>query len=141
MKKTIIAFLLISLVFLTGCAGGTNQTSDKPTPSIVPKSESAEIPEGSASFTVINSSGGDIYEMYVSAAMEDSFGSDILADRIIKANDKMTVYTMPAEGVEYYDLKVLREDGEYYTWLNVPIGKFSDIDIKLGDNGPEFTIK
>lgn len=141
MKKTFVAFLLISLVLFTGCANNTTQTAETPSPSIVPKSESSAIPEGSVAFTVINSSGGDIYEMYVSVAMEESFGSDLLADRIIKANDKMTVYAVPTEGVEYYDLKVLREDGDFYTWLNVPIGKFSEIDISIGDAGPEFTIK
>ena len=46
---------------------------------------------------------------------------------------------MPIENAQYYDIKVLREDGEYYTWLNVPIGTFSKINLALGDEGPEFT--
>ena len=51
----------------------------------------------------------------------------------------MSVYIMPIENAQYYDIKVLREDGEYYTWLNVPVGTFKKINLSLGDEGPEFT--
>jgi len=79
--------------------------------------------------------------MYLSPAEEDNYCEDILGDRIIKQNDKMQVHFMPTEDVEYYDLKAMREDGDYYIWLNVPAGTFKDIDLTIGSEGPEFTVK
>jgi len=137
MKKCI--FVLLALLMLcSGCSGQIG-FGTSPNPSIIPKSESEEVPEGAVQFEIANTSGGDIYEAFVADADTKEFGADILKEKIIKTGESMSVYIMPIENIQYYDIKVLREDGEYYTWLNVPIGTFKKINLSLGAEGPEFT--
>lgn len=138
MKKHICILFAVLILLCSGCSGNVG-FGIKPTPSIVPKSESEVPPEGAVSFEIVNKSGGDIYEAFVADADSKEFGEDILKEKIIKVDESMNVYIMPLENVTYYDIKVLREDGEYYTWLNVPIGTFKKINLLLGYEGPEFT--
>lgn len=139
--KKIIFVLLAGLMLMLGACGSGGNGQGESAPSIVPKSEAEAPPEGSVSFEIKNATGGDIYEAYVAVAETEEFDSDILKERIIKADDSMSVYILPTEDVQYYDLKVLREDGNFYTWLNVPIGTFEKINLMLGDEGPEFTVE
>lgn len=137
-----IVFVLLSAFVLVLCACGSGEGGQgEQAPSIVPKSEAEAAPEGSVSFEIKNATGGDIYEAYVAVAETEEFGSDILKERIIKADDSMSVYILPTENAQYYDLKVLREDGDFYTWLNVPVGTFEKLNLMLGDEGPEFTVE
>lgn len=137
MKKNIFILLSIFMLALCACAGDGGENSEA-VPSIVPKSEAEAVPEGSVSFDIKNSTGGDIYEAYIAAAETEEFGEDILKTRIIKNGDSMSVYFMPLEDIQYYDLKVLREDGNFYTWLNVPAGTFEKIELTISDEGPQF---
>ena len=138
MKKIIFAIIMIFVLTLCGCGGGSGEGA--PTPSILPKSEAEAIPEGSISFEIKNESGGDIYEAYIAASETDMFGEDLLKERIIKDGDSMNVHFMPTENVQYYDLKVLREDGQFYTWLNVPAPTIKKINLLISsDEGPLFT--
>ena len=45
---------------------------------------------------------------------------------------------MPPDTYQYWDRRVLTENGNYYTWLNVEIGTFSEITLEIGDEGPVF---
>lgn len=138
MKKYFSVFFAVIILLLSGCSANLGFGAE-PTPSIVPKSDSGVVPEGAIAFEIVNGSGGDIYEAFVADADTKEFGADILKEKIIKSGESMSVYIMPIENAQYYDIKVLREDGEYYTWLNVPVGTFKKINLALGDEGPEFT--
>ena len=46
---------------------------------------------------------------------------------------------MPPDSYSYWDLRVLTENGNIYTWQNIEFGKISYIELRLGENGPEFT--
>ena len=140
MKRILLVMSIALIVVISGC-GGNTQKDKKNTPDITPKSEAENAPEGSFVFEILNSSGGDIYEVYVAEAETDEFGEDLLKEKIIKTDEAMDVYIMPVEYVQYYDIKALREDGNYYTWLNVPLGdKPGKVVLSLStEEGPLFT--
>lgn len=140
MKNYIFAIMMVVVLLCAACGRGLGEGA-VPSPSIIPKSESEAIPEGAIEFELINATGGDIYEIYVSKAEVLEYGEDLLKERIVKADDSIKIYFMPIENVQYYDLKVLREDGDYYTWLNVPMGTFGKINLTIGDEGPVFTVE
>jgi len=140
MRKILLIISMTLIVLLSAC-GNSLEGGGQNTPSITPKSESEAAPEGSVSFEILNNSGGDIYEVFVAKAESGEFGEDLLKEKIIKVNEAMSIYIMPIEYVQYYDIKALREDGEYYTWLNVPLGdKPAKVILGLSsEEGPVFT--
>ena len=140
MRKIIFVLLSAFVLILCACGSGEGERGEQ-APSIVPKSEAEAAPEGSVSFEIKNATGGDIYEAYIAVAETEEVGSDLLKERIIKTDDSMSVYILPTDNAQYYDLKVLREDGDFYTWLNVPVGTFEKLNLMLGDEGPEFTVE
>lgn len=122
------------------CAcGKKGGTGNAPSPTVVPKSAAAAAPEGSVSFKVRNSIGGDIYQMRISPNSLEEFGEDVLGENILRNGEEADAWFMPPDSYSYWDLRVLTENGNIYTWQNIEFGKISHIELRLGENGPEFT--
>ena len=138
MKKIAFLLFLCILISLGGC-GEKRGAENTPAPTVVPKSAAMSAPEGSISFKVRNSIGGDIYEMNISPNSLDKFGEDVLGESVLKNGEETDAYFMPPDSYSYWDLRVLTENGNIYTWQNIEFGKISYIELRLGENGPEFT--
>ena len=77
--------------------------------------------------------------MNISPNSLDKFGEDVLGESILKNGEETDAYFMPPDSYSYWDLRVLTENGNIYTWQNIEFGKISYIELRLGENGPEFT--
>lgn len=139
MKKFLFVLLCISLV-LCGC--GKKQNADMPaedsSAAVKPLSDVLEAAEGSIVFKVKNNIGADIYEMKIAPSGVDEYGDDILKSKILKMSESMGVAFLPPDTYEYWDIRVLTENGNYYTWFNVQFGTFNEITLEIGDEGPVF---
>ena len=143
MKKNILPlFFCLILLFVSACSSGNRAVEvESPKPTVVPRSEAVPaLPEGSVVFEVSNMIGGDIYEMYISPNSLDTFGADILGDSILPQGGKKSVSFVPEDTYSYWDLRVLTENGNIYTWQNIKFGTFSEITLTIGENGPEFSV-
>ena len=144
MKNKIIKFLsiplLVCVLLCFAACGGQNTPSAEPSPTVQPRSDAMKIPEGAIGFNVKNSIGGDIYEMRISPNSLEQYGEDIL-ENILPRDASADVYFIPCDTYEYWDLRVLTENGNIYTWQNVKFGTFDAIELMINDNGPEFSVR
>ena len=112
--------------------------AEDPNAAVKPLSDVLEAEEGSVIFKVRNEIGADIYEMKISPSGQEEYGADVLKTKILKATESIDVAFLPPDTYQYWDIRVLTENGNYYTWLNVEIGTFSEITLEIGDEGPVF---
>ena len=145
MKNRILPLILCLLITLVSACSSKKAAEplQSQTPTLPPKSDANNLPEGSVAFDVVNMIGGDINYMYVKPSSADEFiyddGHDILKKEVLKNGDRRTVSFVPEEDSEYWDLCVKSENNNLYTWYNIGIGTFSEITLSIGDEGPEFT--
>ena len=142
MSKFLLGLLCIAAL-LCGC--GRKQTADFPaedsSAAVKPLSDVLEAEEGSIVFDVRNNIGADIYEMKIAPSGIDEYGEDILKSKILKMSESLSVAFLPPDTYEYWDIRVLTENGNYYTWFNVQFGTFNEIVLEIGDDGPVFETK
>lgn len=73
--------------------------------------------QGGAEITVINSSGWDIYHLYLSPARYDKWGPDQLK-QVIKKGERFLLRGIPCNK---YDVKIVNEDGGSCVIGSVPL--------------------
>lgn len=140
-KRVLPLFLCIILMIVSACSSEKKAVEvESPMPTVVPRSAETPLPEGSVQFEVSNMIGGDIYEMYITPNSLEEYSGDILGDKILPQGGKRTVSFVPQDSYTYWDLRVLTENGNIYTWQNIEFGNFSEITLSIGENGPEFTV-
>jgi len=84
-------------------------------------------------FTLINESGFDLYELYVSSTFSDDWEEDILADDILMDGDQITV-TIDEEGVTLYDILIVDNIGNEFYWEEFNLDEISTIRIYCQDD-------
>lgn len=134
--KKHILMILAALLLLTSCASEAEPVPEV-SPVVSPMS-GAQKPEGAIAFSVKNSIGADIYQLRVSPNFLNEFSEDILKNDILQNTQSMPVYFMPPDTYTYWDIRVLTENGSIYTWQNVVFDGWEEIELMLGDMGPEF---
>lgn len=139
MKK--FALFLLCAVFVL-CACGKKQDTDlpaeDPTAAVKPLSDVLEAEEGSIIFSIKNNIGADIYEVKIAPSGLDEYSGDVLKNKILKMSDSISVAFLPPDTYQYWDIRVLTENGNYYTWFNAELGTFNEITLEIGDDGPVF---
>lgn len=119
MKKSFVLLLclLLSLGMLAGCN---------------PKEE---VESGPATFNVAvtNASGYIFNELYVSATAANSWGSDHLGSTSVLKNNGSFEITLEEYDFDNFDIKVIDEDGDTYTFTRVPLADGTEVAISFND--------
>ena len=89
-------------------------------------------------YNIKNNIGADIYEIKIAPSGIDEYSEDVLKNKILKMSDSISVAFLPPDTYQYWDIQVLTENGNYYTWFNAEIGTFNEITLEIGDDGPVF---
>lgn len=93
-------------------------------------------------FTLVNKTGFDIEEVYVSPADDEEWGDDVLGVDILENGKKVEVEfdgvyeaVLLAFGVDKYDLKVIDEDGDEYEYYDLKLEEIMEITLTLDKKG------
>ncbi len=82
-------------------------------------------------FVLVNRTGYDISELYVSPAKKDSWEEDILPDDGLEDGDTQTIRFNGNTGICIWDLKVVyEEDDSSAVWHDIDLCKVSKITIR-----------
>lgn len=94
-------------------------------------------PAGPQDFTLHNSIGSTIFEVYVSPSDEESWEEDVLGEDVLAHGESVEItFDRPASEADW-DLKVVDEDGRSYVWKNLDLTTISEVTISVR-NGRTF---
>lgn len=96
---------------------------------------------GDQDFVLVNKTGYDIDEVYVSAANDDEWGEDIMGKDILANGDKVTIEFSHKEKECMWDMKIVFSDKEEAVWEDFDLCKAREITLKYEKKRPTATVK
>jgi hypothetical protein len=119
MRKTLIAFAVFLLA-----------------------SGSTAMAGGRQDFSLINGTGYDIAEVYVSAASSDDWEEDVLGEDVLENGRSVNIHFASSSSACKWDLMVVYTDGEKAEWEGFDLCKVSEIRLlynqKSGETSAEY---
>jgi hypothetical protein len=77
--------------------------------------------QGVQDFVIVNSTGVDVYYMYVSPHSSDDWGEDILGDELLLDGDVATVEFDWSERAQWWDLMIMDGDENAVVWESIDL--------------------
>ncbi len=91
---------------------------------------------GDQDFTLHNSTGYTIAELYVSSADTNDWEEDVLGRDTLAANESLKITFPRRENAEKWDMKVVFDDGEEGIWQDLLLTEITDVTISYRDGQP-----
>lgn len=133
--KKITCAALTTVLMMTLLLGGCGDK--KPASSSAPPSREAPSAAAPKELTVTfsNASGYIFNEIYISPTAANDWGDELLGSTsVLKSNGSLDV-AVPAYDYDSYDIMVVDEDRDEYTFSRVPLQNGSEVAIYFGDEG------
>lgn len=144
MKKIKIISLLmvfaLSVFAFAGCSGSGSSSSGSSSSSSSSSSDSAQT--YTQDFTLINQTGIDIYELYISPNGDNNWGTSLLASGTTIPNGQSVpiVFNTDVQD-QYWDLKVADSAGGSVEWTKIDLFTVSEITLTIENGTPTATFK
>ena len=97
--------------------------------------------QGKQDFTLVNKTGLEIHELYVSPANDDEWGEDVLGRDILENNQSVDITFARKEKSCVWDLKIVDEDKDDVVWEDINLCKAEEITLKYEGKKPTAIIK
>jgi hypothetical protein len=92
-------------------------------------------------FTLVNKTGVDIMEVYLSPTSDDEWGSDVMGKDILENGQKVDITFSSAETECNWDLKVVDEDDDEIVWTKLNLCTANEITLMWENKKPTAIIK
>ncbi len=93
-------------------------------------------------FTLINKTGDDITEVYVSPTIMDTWGDDVLGVDVLEQGDEVEIVfdedyeaILLEYDVDYYDLLIVDAEGEEHTWKKLKLETITSLELYFDKKG------
>jgi hypothetical protein len=96
---------------------------------------------GDQDFTLVNRTGYDIDEVYVSPVNEKDWGEDVMGKDILKNGDSVDIEFDRKEKECMWDMRVVFSDDEEAIWEDFNLCKVSEITLRYEGKRPTATFK
>jgi hypothetical protein len=94
---------------------------------------------GDQDFTLVNKTGYDVAEVYVSAHSASAWGKDLMGDKVLGDGESLDVSFAHDASACHWDLKVIYTDKDEAEWGNVNLCELSKITIHWDKKSGETT--
>ena len=84
---------------------------------------------GKQDFTLINRTGFDIAEVYVSAHSKDDWESDVMGKGLLASGASVSIHFAPSNKTKDWDLKVVDGAGKSIVWENLDLLQISRVTL------------
>jgi len=122
MKKVITNLLMVLVMFGFICVPAIS-TDAKNT------DQNIKSTFGDQDFILINSTGVEIYALYVTPHSANEWGEDILGvDTLLDSEDALISFPRKTK-VQYWDLRVEDEEGVYIEWHKLDLLKIATVEL------------
>ena len=99
----------------------------------------AALSQGQQDFTLVNSTGYNIYEVYVAPTKSDDWEDDVMGRDILADGEEVEISFSPKERVCHYDIKVVWDDKSEAEWRQFNLCEVSRITLHYNHKTNETT--
>ena len=96
----------------------------------------SSVQAGDQDFTLINKTGVEIAELYISPASVDDWGEDVLTVDTLPDGNSVDIHFSPAEEADFWDIKIVDGEGDSVEWPHLKLTEISTIKIYFEDGEP-----
>lgn len=96
---------------------------------------------GTQDFTLVNKTGLDIAEVYVSPSDSNDWEEDVLGDNSLDDGEEVTIHFNRDSTAAKWDLRIVDEDGDAVVWKGFNLLKVSKITLYYKDKKPTADIE
>jgi hypothetical protein len=89
--------------------------------------------QGKQDFTLVNQTGVEIHELYVSPHKSDSWEEDILGQDTLPGGESVVIHFSPKEKAKLWDLKVVDKEGNSIEWESLNLLEISKLTLHYKD--------
>jgi hypothetical protein len=90
---------------------------------------SAAFAQGKQDFTLVNMTGVEIHELYVSPHTTDEWEEDILGQDTLPSGKTLDITFSPREGAKLWDLKIVDGKGNAIEWERLNLLEISKVTL------------
>lgn len=90
---------------------------------------------GSQDFTLVNRTGVDISELYISSAKTDNWEEDVLGQDVLEDGASVHITFSPKEKAASWDLKIVDADGDEVVWEGLKLKEISKVILRYDKSG------
>jgi hypothetical protein len=85
--------------------------------------------QGKQDFTLINKTGVEIHELYVSPHSADNWEEDVLGTDTLPSGQSVTIKFSPKEKAKLWDLKIVDGQGDSIEWESLNLLEISEVTL------------
>ncbi len=89
--------------------------------------------QGKQDFTLVNASGVEIHNLYISPHSANDWGEDVLGKDTLANGESTEITFHPRENIARWDLQVTDSKGNALEWENLNLTKISKVTIHYRD--------
>lgn len=123
----------------TSTSNSSSETSSNSSSSNSSSSKSDEKVIYSQDVKVINNTGVEIAEMYISASQKNDWEEDVLGQDTFASGTELNIKFKEEEESQYWDLMVKDSKGNSITWTNIDLFTISEITLNFDSATGEAT--
>jgi hypothetical protein len=90
---------------------------------------------GTQDFTLVNKTGVDIAELYISSASTDEWEEDVLGLDLLEDGESVEITFSADEKAKLWDLKVVDGEGDEIVWTDLKLNEISRVTLRFDGNG------
>src|SRR5437868_14505223 len=80
-------------------------------------------------FTLVNSTGVEIHELYVSPHKSNEWEEDVLGQDTLPDGDSVTIHFSPREKAKLWDLKIVDKEGNSIEWESLNLLEIAKVTL------------
>jgi hypothetical protein len=88
---------------------------------------------GEQDFTLVNDTGLDIHQIFVSQSASDEWNEDILGVDVLTDGSSATITFSGEDDTAFWDIKVVDGDGNEAFWRKLNLKKISQVTLSFDD--------
>ena len=88
---------------------------------------------GKQDFKLVNQTGFDIAEVYVSAHSTDDWESDVMGKAVLATGASVVIHFSPADKTKDWDLKVVDGKGKSIVWEKLDLTEITKVTLHYAD--------
>jgi len=94
---------------------------------------------GEQDFTLVNRTGVEIYELYVSPASADDWQEDVLTVDTLPDGEAVNIHFSRDESADFWDIRVVDSEGAAIDWPGMKLTEISTITLSFENGQPVAT--
>ena len=97
---------------------------------------------GKQDFTLVNNTGADISEIYISSAAVDNWEEDLLGgDKYLPDGNEVDIQFASDEEAELWDIRIVDSEGTAIDWKGLKLSEISKVTLQIEDGEPTATLE